>query len=145
VSRLLPQTGDIPEPRPTITSAPFWEGCARGELWFQRCRHCAAAVHTPAIICGRCWSKELFWEQSSGEGTVYSWTVVWRPQTPAFTVPYAPIIVDMTEGWQILSSLVDCEDDEVEVGMAVRVVFHPLPGGLQLPYFAPDPAARPAP
>ena len=62
---------------------------------------------------------------------------MWRPQTPAFTVPYTAIIVDVDEGWQMLSNLVDCDDDAVHVGMRVEVVFHPLAGGPTLPYFRP--------
>ena len=32
---------------------------------------------------------------------------------PSFTVPYVAIIVDMDEGWQILSNLIGCEHDAV--------------------------------
>ena len=68
---------------------------------------------------------------------VYSWTTVWRPQTPAFTVPYVAIVVDMVENWQILSNLVGCEHDVVSVGMSVAVEFHPVQDGMVLPYFRP--------
>ena len=34
---LVPQTGAIPEPVPNRLSEPYWEGCRRGELLFQRC------------------------------------------------------------------------------------------------------------
>ena len=60
---------------------------------------------------------------------MYSWTTVWRPQTPAFTVPYAAVIVDMDEGWQMLSNLIGCEHDAVHVGMPVEVEFHPIHDG----------------
>ena len=66
---------------------------------------------------------------------------MWRPQTPAFTVPYAPIIVELEEGWQMLSNLVGCEHDEVHVGLPVEVVFHALADGSTLPYFQPRPLA----
>jgi uncharacterized OB-fold protein len=62
---------------------------------------------------------------------------VWRPQIPAFEVPYAPIVVDMDEGWQMLSNLVGCDHADVAVGLAVAVEFHPLESGFRLPYFAP--------
>jgi uncharacterized protein len=143
VTLLVPQSGDIPLPRPTLTSEPFWEGCAQGELRFQRCRHCGAAVHTPAVLCWACWETDLDWEVSSGRGAVYSWTLVWRPQTPAFVVPYAPVIVDLEEGWQMLSCLIDCESNEVAVGMPVAVAFRPVGEGLALPYFRPDPSSPP--
>jgi uncharacterized OB-fold protein len=134
---LQPQTGPIPVPVPTLTSQPYWEGCARGELLFQRCADCHTAVHTPAVICGRCWSRELSWERSAGTGTVYSWTTVWRPPTPAFEVPYAPVIVDVDEGWQMLSCLLGCGLVEVVVGLRVEVEFHAAGNGVTFPYFRP--------
>ena len=143
---LQPQAGPIPVPVPTVTSQPYWEGCARGELLFQRCGGCHAAVHTPAMICGRCWSRELTWERSKGTGAVYSWTAVWRPPTLAFTVPYAPVIVDVDEGWQMLSCLIGCELDDIRVGMRVEVEFHMGDNGVSFPYFRPlrSEAAAPA-
>jgi len=47
------------------------------------------------------------------------------------------IIVDMLEGWQILSNLVGCEHDAVEIGMRVEVEFHEMEGDFTLPYFHP--------
>jgi uncharacterized protein len=134
---LEPQTGDIPLPFPSFISKPYWEGCARGELLFQRCGHCNGITHTPAVMCAHCTSRELTWEPSAGTGEVYSWTTVWRPQTPAFTVPYTAVIVDMDEGWQILSNLISCEHDAATIGMRVSVEFHPLREGIVLPYFRP--------
>jgi hypothetical protein len=63
---------------------------------------------------------------------------VWRPQTPAFVVPYVPIIVDLDEGWDLLSNLIGCEFDEVEIGMRVEVDFRATASGDGLlPYFRP--------
>ena len=137
MTTLQPQTGAIPLPTPSALSRPFWDGCNRGELLFQRCGDCGRATHTPAYICAHCTSAALTWERSAGTGSVYSWTTVWRPQMPAFDVPYVAIIVDLDEGWQFLSNLIGCEVDDVEIGMRVEVDFHPVEGGFQLPYFRP--------
>jgi uncharacterized OB-fold protein len=135
---LAPQTGTIPGPHPSELTQPFWDGCARGELLFQRCATCGLATHTPAFICAHCTSPALAWEVSAGTGSVYSWTTVWRPQTPAFVVPYQPIIVDVDEGFQLLSNLIGCEHDAVHVGMRVAVQFHAIADGTMLPYFMPE-------
>ena len=37
---LKPQTGNIPRPFAGAFSQPYWDGCARGELLFQRCTAC---------------------------------------------------------------------------------------------------------
>ena len=134
---LEPQTGAITEPHPTALSRPYWAGCARGELLFQRCLDCRGATHTPAVVCAHCGSQALTWEASSGRGTVYSWTTVWRPVTPAYTTPYVPIIVDVEEGWQLVSNLVDCDHEAVRIGLPVTVRFHRTVGGTTLPYFRP--------
>ena len=87
MTTLQPQTGAIPLPQPTMVSRPFWDGCKRGELLFQHCNACGGATWSPALMCCHCYSLDLQWQQSKGEGEVYSWTVVWRPQTPEFTGP----------------------------------------------------------
>lgn len=134
---LRPQHGNIPHPRPTAVSQPFWDGLRLQELRFQRCGSCGRAVHSPSTICSNCWSTSLSWEVSSGRGEVYSWTVVRRPISREFEVPYAPVIIDMAEGWQMLSSLVGCADDEIRIGMPVQVIFHVIEGDFVLPYFEP--------
>jgi uncharacterized protein len=139
VTRLVPQPEGIPLPTPSELSEPYWAGCARGELLFQRCADCGAATHTPAVMCARCTSRALTWEPSSGLGEVYSWTVVWRPQTPAFVVPYAPVIVAMEEGWDLLTNLVGVDHTEAAIGTPVAIEFHPVGGGVQLPYARPRP------
>jgi uncharacterized OB-fold protein len=137
VTTLQPQSGAIPPPTPSALSRPFWDGCNRGELLFQRCDDCGRATHTPAYICAHCASSALTWQASAGTGSVYSWTTVWRPQMPAFEVPYVAVIVELDEGWHFLSNLIGCTVDDVEIGMRVEVEFHAVDGGFQLPYFRP--------
>jgi hypothetical protein len=110
---------------------------------FQRCATCGGATHTPAFVCAHCRSRDLSWEASAGRGAIYSWTTVWRPQTPQFTVPYVPIIVDVDEGFQVLSNLIGCEHDAVAVDVRVQVEFHAIHDGQindgpVLAYFRPE-------
>jgi uncharacterized OB-fold protein len=137
VTLLVPQVGAIPRPHPSPMSQPFWDGLANGELKYQECAACGGAVHTPALVCGACGSTDLAWRISGGSGTVYSWTTVWRPQTPEFIVPYMPIVVDLDEGFQMLSNLIGCDHEAVDVGQPVAVVFHRLADGFTLAYFQP--------
>jgi uncharacterized OB-fold protein len=136
---LVPQTGSIPLPFAAMISKPYWDGCAQDQLLVQRCRDCGGVIHTVALICAHCCSRALDWEQSTGLGTVISWTTVWRPPTPEFIVPYTPVVVELSEGWQMLSAITGCEHDAVQIGMPVEVWFHPLTGGngTKLPYFRP--------
>jgi uncharacterized protein len=137
MTRLEPQRGDIPMPVPQAGTRPFWDGCGRHQLMFLGCCSCGQALHAPALVCTNCRSRQLKWSQSNGLGTVYSWTMVWRPQTPAFVVPYSPILVELDEGWSLLSNLVGCDHLDVEIGMRVEVEFHEISSGALLPYFRP--------
>ena len=129
--------GQIPLPMPTPITQPFWDGCKRGELLFQRCRDCKGITFVPQPACSHCLSPNLEWDKGSGLGTVYSHSVVWRPQTPAFEVPYVVAIIDLEEGYQMLSNVVDCDHSEVKVGMPVEVTFRPITEEITLPYFRP--------
>ena len=129
----------IPLPRPTALSRPHWDGCKAGVLRVQRCCDCGHFVFIPQPLCTRCHADALEWVASSGRGTVYSFTVVHRPPRPAFEVPYVVAIVELEEGWHMLSNLVECQPDDVCVGMPVEVVFRPMSETITLPYFRPAP------
>lgn len=133
---LTPQAEGIPILRTSPLTAPFWDGCAEHKLLFQRCRACNAANFNPTYLCRNCTSQDLVWDESAGTGTVFSYTICHRPMTPDFTDIYAPVIVDLDEGYQMLSDLIDCDTAELAVGMRVQVKFHAV-GDRVLPYFAP--------
>ncbi len=134
---LTPCVNGIPAPNPSAESRHYWEGTARGELRFQRCDRCEAANFGPGLRCSSCQSDQLTWTISHGLGVVYSWTVVWRPQTPAFQVPYAPAIVRLDEGYDMVSALIGLEPDAIEAQMRVSVEFHRVNNTVTLPFFAP--------
>jgi uncharacterized OB-fold protein len=134
---LAPRTTGIPVPEPTALSEPYWEGCRAGELRFQRCQHCGAIPPLPTPRCRRCLRPELTWEASGGRGRLYSWTIVWRPQHPAFEVPYAPAVVAMDEGFFVMSAMVSCRADALTVDLPVEVTFARVSEAITLPFYAP--------
>jgi uncharacterized protein len=137
VTTLVPQPVGIPVPTTSVRAAPYWEACRRHQLVYQRCRACGYVGPRPFTVCARCRSTETTWEPSAGFGTLYSWTVVWRPQRPAFVVPYAPAIVTMDEGYRTTSAVVGCEPEGLVPGLRLEVEFHPVSEELTLPYFRP--------
>ncbi len=128
----------IPVPVPTPESEPYWEGCRLGELRFQRCDDCAAPNFGPGLACRACRSRRLSWVAGSGRGQVYSWTVVWRPQTPAFEVPYAPAIIRLDDGYDLLASLIGLDPGSIAAGLRVAVEFVRLDERISLPFFRPE-------
>ena len=130
-------TGDRPLPRPTELSEPFWAGCREGVLRVQRCEDCGHLVFVPRPMCPSCQHTELTWVDSAGQGRVYSFTVVHRAPSPSFEVPYVVAIIELEEGWHMLSNIVDCPVDEVRVDMPVQVTFREMSEEITLPYFHP--------
>ena len=124
-----------PLPQPTALSEPFWEACREGRLIVQRCADCGAYVFIPQPCCGSCMSANLEWVESSGRGTLYSHTTVHRPQQPSFEVPYTVVVVELEEGWFMLSNLVGVEPDEIRVGLPLEVCFEERSEEITLPLF----------
>jgi uncharacterized protein len=131
---LRPQTGPVPHASSHL-SVPFWQGCRAGELRYQRCESCGLANFPPTEHCRQCLSPDVGWAQSEGLGEIYSWTVVHRPVSPEFEPPYAPAIVTLDEGYQMLTNIVGVAPEDLAVGMRVQVQFHEVGPDLTLPYF----------
>ena len=118
-------------------SKEFYTWCKQRELRFQRCGACGTWRHVPREMCAACGSWEWAWTRSSGRGTVFTWTVIARALHPAFqhATPYAPAVIEMDEGVRLLSQLVDCAPDQLQVGMPVEVVFEDVTPEVTLPKF----------
>jgi uncharacterized protein len=136
-AELSPQHGDVPHAVPTPVSAPYWTAGARGELLFQVCTFCATVNAPPTELCRECQFDGLRWEASSRRATLYSWTVVHRRVTPAFVTPYAPAIVDVDEGFQLVTNIIGTSVDDIRAGMRLQIEFHHVRGNLYLPYARP--------
>ncbi|HLG66770.1 MAG TPA: Zn-ribbon domain-containing OB-fold protein [Acidimicrobiales bacterium] len=126
---------------PTIEaeSQPFWEAAREGRLLLQRCEDCGAAQHYPRPFCASCWSERVRWEEASGKGRVYTYSVVHVNDLPPFAarVPYVVAAVDLDEGPRIMVNLVDVDPSELAVGMAVVVAFEQLTEEVTVPVFRP--------
>lgn len=127
----------IPLPRPTALSKPHWDGCREGVLRVQRCDDCESYVFIPQPVCTFCMSTHLSWVESCGRGELYSYTVVHRPQQPVFEVPYTVAVVELEEGFYMLSNLTDVDADAVEIGMPLEVSFRQMSDEITLPFFRP--------
>ena len=74
-----------PKPRPQDpVEQEFWNRYQDGNLYFQQCEGCGSFRHLPRYMCARCGSPEWSWERSTGNGTLFSWTVTHQALHPAF-------------------------------------------------------------
>lgn len=129
--RLLPEV--------TPETEHFWRGGELGELVFLRYSSCHTYVHPPSPVCPKCLGRTLEREPVSGHGTVVTYTVNHQPWNPSVETPYVIALVELDEqrGLRLLTNIVDCAPDEVEVGMRVRVTFVQM-DDVYLPLFAPE-------
>jgi uncharacterized OB-fold protein len=99
--------------------ARYLEGLDVAELRFQRCDDCRAAVFPPRVLCDRCGSTTLHVEVSAGLGTVYSATAVTQRDGPSYSV----CLVDLDEGFRMMSAVVDAMAEDVAIGARVSARF----------------------
>lgn len=127
-----------PLPQPTAETRPFWEGCALGELRYQRCAHCGQVQSIARALCASCQHRALEWRVSTGLGRVLSFTVVHRAPVPALReeVPYVIALVDMAEGFRLMVNMEQRADAPPAIGQTVRIGFRTVEG-VALPHAHP--------
>jgi uncharacterized OB-fold protein len=130
----------LPAPEPVVTeeTQAFWEATARGVLLLRRCNACRSFIWYPRAVCPQCSSLDTSWVEAAGRGTVYSFTIN-RRADGAYrdALPYVLAYVELAEGPRVLTNIVDCDPESVEIGQPVRVVFHDTGAGSALPRFTP--------
>ena len=114
-----------PAPAINTDTREFWEACNHEMLLFQKCEDCGCRQFYPRSICRQCTSEKLTWTKAELRGTVYTFTVQHRAPTPAFRedVPYVIALIDLEDGFRMMMNVINCDVEDVCVGMPVRVVF----------------------
>ena len=129
----------LPTPAPIINSEtkPFWDATLEGKLLLPKCNACSTVIWYPRAFCPVCSSFDINWIEASGRGKIYTFTINRRGQGPYETVPSVLAYVELDEGPRMLTNIVDCEFENVKVGMPVQVVFQDTGKGAALPRFKP--------
>ena len=133
---------DVQEkPRPLIDdlTRPFWDAAKQKRLIIQRCQECNHFNHPPRPLCDTCHSNTLAFEQVSGRGTIYSFSVMYQPNVAGFgdELPYLNILIELEEQPQLflVSHLPVSERENVQIGGHVEVYFDAVDEELTLPKF----------
>ena len=92
----------------------------RGELAYQFSLEANVPVFFPRVVCPYTGSDLLEWRVSKGLGTVYATTFI-QPREGA---PYNVALVDMDEGFRLMSRVESVAPHEVRIGMRVGVRIH---------------------
>ena len=126
-------TRQIPAPAVTIESKPFWDAAAEGKFLIKHCNACGEDHWYPRALCPFCFSDETVWEESPGEGVIYSYSVMHRSPSGPYAIGY----VTLKEGPAVLTNFVDVAPDGLSIGQKVKVKFQPTENGPPVPVFAP--------
>ena len=113
----------------------FWHGLKEHKLLLQKCSACGEMRHPPTPVCPTCHSFEIEYVESTGKGTVYTYTVHHYPPIPGFTAPFAVVVVDLEEGVRMVTWLTGVKPDELKLGMPLEVAFDDVTPEVSLPKF----------
>lgn len=111
---------------------PYWDAAYEGKLLVKKCNGCGDYHHYPRTICPFCFSDDTVWTEAAGRGTIYSYSV--SRKAP---VPYVMAYVTLEEGPTMMTSILECDFDSLEIGMPVTVLFQDTGEGTALPMFTP--------
>lgn len=114
--------------------ATYIEHLDKDELAYQFSLDANKAVFFPRVICPFTGSDRLEWRISKGMGTVYATTVVYPQQGD----PYNVALIDIDEGFRMMSRVEDIAPLDVRIGMRVKFRVHKAAGDEPpYPVFAP--------
>jgi len=118
--------------RPASPRQYYLAACADERLVYQQ------GVEEGAVFPPRLpetgWADPLEWRDSSGNGTVYSVTVI----HPRNEDPFALALIDLAEGFRMMSRIDVSDPYAVRIGLPVVVRFRQLEeDGPKLPVFVP--------
>jgi uncharacterized OB-fold protein len=126
-----------PVPTPDPGTLPYWRALQRHELIFQQCRACQHRFAPYQPVCPSCWSQDVADQPSSGKGTIYTFSIVYRAPVPAHRpdLPYAVALVQLDEGPYVTTNIVGSPVDEIRIGQPVEVVFEDVTEEITLAKF----------
>jgi uncharacterized OB-fold protein len=131
----------MPPPLADATSLPWWQAASEHRLVVQRCTACQHTRHPPAPVCPECRSDEADWQELSGRGEVFTYTIVHRPIAAGQELPFVVAVIALEDsgGVRMISNLVGIAPEAVEIGMPVELVWEDMSADLAIPRFRPVP------
>lgn len=126
-----------PLPQPTSLTEPYWRAAHEGRLVVQGCRACGHRQFYPRPFCLHCESSEVDWQEVSGHGTIYTFTINHRAPNAFMKarLPYAVAVIELDEGVKMIANILDADPADIAIGRRVRVTFEKVSDDLSLPQF----------
>ncbi len=132
---------EMPVPVAGPDDGPFWEACRKRELRIQCCADCGTFRHPPVPVCYHCRSQNTDWKQVSGDGEVFSYTIATHPTHPAVksmaSYNVAVVMLDGAGDVRLISNVMEIADENLSIGMRVKLCWDQLSDGQLVPRFVP--------
>jgi uncharacterized OB-fold protein len=133
---------EFKKPRPTIDpdSKAYWEAAKLNKLMVQYAVDTNEYFLYSKRLTNAQNSSNIEWKEVSGQGKIYSYTVIHAPAGPAFTeeVPYIVASIKLKEGARIISNIITDNIDEISIGDKVKVIFDKQDEEFTIPKFIID-------
>jgi uncharacterized OB-fold protein len=114
--------------------ARYLQYCRDGKLAYQVCGDTGKPVFYPRAVSPYTGSANLTWKVSSGSGKVYSWTTVHTKGVD----PYNVSLIDLDEGFRMMSRVEGIEPGAITLGMRVEMRMNRDNPEEPYPVFAPS-------
>ena len=133
------ETYTKPTPQMEPEAMPFWEYLRQHEMHIQNCHSCKKWFFPPSTHCPNCLTREVPWKPVAGTGKVWAWVTMHQSYRPAYKeeVPYNLSIIELDEGAKVWANVVECQPENVQIGMNVRVRYDDVTDDLTLARFVP--------
>lgn len=102
------------------------------------CKVCGSRHYPLRAICPYCASDAVEPTTLSPRGRIYSFSAVHRGVQENFRrrLPFIVALIELDDGPRVLSNVLDCTEDEIDIGTRVQAVYEELPEGPALLRFS---------
>lgn len=108
----------------------YYDYLASGQWRIPFCTDCKKAIFYPRQICPHCGHDVFRWAEPAGTGTIYSKSVVQRPEKHGGA--YCIVLVDLDDGFRMMSRIHhSVPPNQVSIGMRVKSLLGRIDGSEQ--------------
>ena len=99
----------------------------RFRLEAAKCKQCGKIFFPPRLVCSKCGCQDFEPTKLSETGKIATFTVIHvGPDQFSVETPYVIGIIELDNGVKIMSQIIDCAINEVEIGKKVHIVFRKI-------------------
>lgn len=106
---------------------PFYENLKDNKLTTTKCQDCGATPFPPRVVCPECNSENLEWMELPTKGKVLQFSEEVAGVPLGWEPPLIHAMIDLGEGFKILSRIANCEAGQLQEGADVQLLVYEVP------------------